>query len=90
MTRIKLKLFVIGNSAISKRAIINLQSICSHPKLADLCDVDVVDLCKNKGIAEEEKILATPILIKKEPLPERRIIGDLSDTQKVIAALEMD
>ncbi|HAT7074091.1 TPA: circadian clock protein KaiB [Legionella pneumophila] len=90
MTRIKLKLFVIGNSAISKRAVINLQSICSDPKLADLCDVDVVDLCKNKGVAEEEKILATPILIKKEPLPERRIIGDLSDTQKVISALEMD
>ncbi|HDS3849415.1 circadian clock KaiB family protein [Legionella pneumophila] len=90
MTRIKLKLFVIGNSTISKRAIINLQSICSDPKLADLCDVDVVDLCKNKGLAEQEKILATPILIKKEPLPERRIIGDLSDKQKVISALEMD
>ncbi|ANH12530.1 TPA: circadian clock KaiB family protein [Legionella pneumophila] len=90
MTRTKLKLFVIGNSAISKRAIINLQSICSDPKLADLCDIEVVDLCKNKGVAEQEKILATPILIKKEPLPERRIIGDLSDKQKVISALEMD
>ncbi|CZG20714.1 circadian clock KaiB family protein [Legionella pneumophila serogroup 1] len=90
MTRTKLKLFVIGNSAISKRAIINLQSICSDPKLADLCDVEVVDLCINKGVAEEEKILATPVLIKKEPLPERRIIGDLSDKQKVISALEMD
>lgn len=67
MTRTKLKLFVIGNSAISKRAIINLQSICSDLKLADLCDIEVVDLCKNKGIAEQEKILATPILIKKNP-----------------------
>ncbi|KGP63211.1 KaiB-like protein 2 [Legionella norrlandica] len=89
MNHIRLKLFVIGNSSISKRAIINLETICSHPKLIGLCDIEVVDVRKHKDLISEEKILATPLLIRKKPLPERRVLGDLSNIQKVLDILEI-
>lgn len=89
MAKIRLQLFVIGQSAISKRAIHNLKLICEQTELKDLCEIEIVDLCKHQDLAEKEKILATPLLIKKNPQPSRRIIGDLSNTQKVIASLEI-
>lgn len=89
MTKIKLSLFVIGNSPLSKCAIRNLNKICSAKELHGRCDIEVIDLIEHQGLAEVEKILATPILIRKSPLPERRIIGDLSNTKKILATLEL-
>lgn len=89
MTKIRLKLYVIGQSSLSKRAIKNLELICSGANLEGSCEIEVIDLCKNEGVAEEEKILATPLLVKKAPPPQRRIIGDLSNHQKVLSTLEM-
>ncbi len=83
-----LKLYIIGHGSISKRAIKNLNAICALPELEGLCDIEVIDLCKHHDLAEKEKILATPVLIKKEPMPQRRIIGDLSNYQKVLEILE--
>ncbi|WP_419420142.1 circadian clock KaiB family protein [Legionella sp. D16C41] len=88
MAKIILKLYVIGHSPISRRAITNLKEICATSDLKDLCNVEVIDLCKHYELAEKEKILATPVLIKQAPLPQRRIIGDLADHQKVIEILE--
>lgn len=88
--KIKLKLFVIGgNTPISKRAIRNLNAICATQELQGRCDVEVIDLVNCQDMAELEKILATPLLIRKEPLPQRRIVGDLSNMQKVITTLEL-
>ncbi len=89
MSKIKLKLFIIGNSPISKRAIRNLNAICSTEGLDGHCDIEVIDLLEHQDLAEIERIFATPLLIRKEPLPQRRIIGDLSNQQKVLATLEL-
>jgi circadian clock protein KaiB len=79
-------LFVTGESTTSAAARQNLQSICgSH--LANRCEVVVVDVLEHPDIAEASKVMATPTLIKSAPGPVRRIIGDLSDRQRVLAAL---
>ncbi len=83
-----LKLYIVGHGSISKRAIKNLKAICELPELEGLCDIEVIDLSKDYNLAEKEKILATPVLIRKEPLPQKRIIGDLSNYQKVLEILE--
>lgn len=90
MDEISLTLYIISNTAISKRAIRNIKSICSSKALSAQCCLEIIDLKENPGVAEKEKILATPLLIKNSPAPQRRIIGDLSNKQKVISALELN
>lgn len=84
--RYVLKLFVAGTSARTTRAIANLTRLCEEefPARYELLVVDVTD---EPAIAEQEKVLATPTLIKQSPLPVRRIIGDLSDKEKVLAGM---
>ncbi|QDP73267.1 circadian clock protein KaiB [Legionella israelensis] len=89
MSKIKLKLYVIGNGLVSKRAIRNFKALCSTAGLKGCCDMEVIDLMEHQDLAEKERILATPLLIRKEPLPQRRIIGDLSNRQKVLSTLEL-
>lgn len=90
MTKISLTLYIISHSAISRRAIRNIESICSSTNFANLCNLEIIDLNENPGLAEEKKILATPLLIKNFPEPKIRIIGDLSNTEKVVSALALD
>ena len=81
-----LKLFVSGSSPNSVRAISNIQKILvAH--LNGRYSLDVIDLHQEKTMAKQEQIIALPLLIKKFPLPERRLIGDMSDTQKVLDGL---
>lgn len=87
---ITLKLYVIGNSFLSKRAIKNFESICAHPSIQGHCDFEIVDIGIPQAAKDKEKILATPLLIKKMPLPQRRIIGDLSNTENVVHLLMSD
>ncbi|HEY3404390.1 MAG TPA: circadian clock KaiB family protein [Ohtaekwangia sp.] len=82
-----LKLFVSGSSPNSIRAISNLQKILMK-HLDGRYSLHVIDLHQEeKSIAGIEQIIAVPMLIKKFPLPERRLIGDMSDTQKVLDGL---
>lgn len=81
-----LTLFVSGASPNSVRAINNLQRILeSH--LTGRYQLSVIDVRQERDVAEKEQIIALPLLIKKLPRPERRLIGDMSDTKKVLNGL---
>jgi len=66
----------------------NLRRICEQ-ELAGQYELQIIDVLENPQLAEDEKILATPTLIKQLPPPLRRVIGDLSDTEKVLLGLEV-
>jgi circadian clock protein KaiB len=83
-----LKLYVTGTSPRTKQAIENLQRICEQ-ELSGRYTLDIVDVLEQPQAAEDDRVLATPTLIKQLPLPLRRVIGDLSDREKVLFGLEV-
>jgi circadian clock protein KaiB len=83
-----LRLFVSGFTPRSQRAIDNLREICER-YLAGRYRIEVVDLYQSPSLAHEEQIVATPTLLKLEPSPQRRIIGDLSQVDRVLHALDI-
>lgn len=86
VNRYLLKLFVAGNSTRTEQAIANLRRICED-EFPGRYELVIVDVAASPAIAEETKILAAPTLIKELPLPVRRIIGDFSDKEKVLAGI---
>lgn len=84
----RLRLFVTGRSARSEMAIANLRRICES-ELDGRYQMEIIDVLEDPQRAEDERILATPTLIKEVPPPSRRIVGDLSDTDKVLAGLDL-
>jgi circadian clock protein KaiB len=88
MDKFLLKLYVTGQTPKSERAIANLRRICEE-ELGGAYQMEVIDVLERPQLAEDEKILATPTLIKALPPPLRRVIGDLSDTEKVLLGLDM-
>jgi circadian clock protein KaiB len=89
MNEYRLKLFISGQTLRSRSAVKNLRCICEE-ELDDQCVLDIIDVLERPQAAEDEKILATPTLIKAVPLPTRRIIGDLSDRGKVLEGLDIE
>lgn len=85
---ILLRLYVAGQSPKSVRAIENLASVCRE-HLAGQYHLEVIDLLENPALARDDEIVAVPTLIRKLPEPIRRIIGDLSDTDKVLVGLQI-
>jgi circadian clock protein KaiB len=83
-----LRLYVTGTSPRTSAAISNLERICKQ-ELEGRYELEIVDVLENPQMAEDEKILATPTLIKQLPPPLRRVIGDLSDKEKVLLGLEV-
>jgi circadian clock protein KaiB len=83
-----LHLFVTGTSPNSVRAIINLKDFCER-YLPGRYSLEVIDVYQQQALAEKEQIIALPLLIRKLPLPERRLIGDMSETDKVLKGLEV-
>jgi circadian clock protein KaiB len=83
-----LRLFVSGLTPRSQRAIHNLRAICDR-HLGGRYRIEVVDLHQSPGLAHEEQIIATPTLLKVQPLPPRRVIGDLSQVDKVLHGLDI-
>jgi circadian clock protein KaiB len=81
-----LKLFVSGSSPNSIRAITNIQKILDE-HIPEQYSLSIIDLHQDKALASQEQIIALPLLIKKFPLPERRLIGDMSNTEKVLDGL---
>jgi len=81
-------LYITGQTPSSVRAIANLQRLCER-ELKDQYDLVIIDVLEHPQLAEDEKILATPTLIKELPPPLRRLIGDLSDTEKVLLGLDL-
>lgn len=84
-----LQLYVSGSNPRSEQALHNLERICREELDGTYC-LEVVDILENPERAEDERVLATPLLIKDLPPPLRRIIGDLSDTEKVLVGLQVD
>jgi len=83
-----LRLYVAGTTLQSMRAVSNIKNVCEE-HLAGSYDLEVVDLYQQPHLAEGEQIIAVPTLIKKLPLPLRRIIGDMSDTERVLIGLDL-
>ncbi|HVF71332.1 MAG TPA: circadian clock KaiB family protein [Chthoniobacterales bacterium] len=83
-----LRLYIAGSTPQSSRAIANLKAICeSH--LKNRYDLTVVDLYEQPERAGEDQIMVAPTLVRLLPLPVRRLIGDLSQTERVLAALDV-
>ena len=83
-----LRLFIIDDQPNSARAVINIKTICEK-HLKGRYELDIIDLYKQPNLALSEDIIAVPVLIKKFPLPELRLIGDLSDTKSVLEGLAL-
>ena len=83
-----LRLYVTGTTPQSVRAIANIKKLC-EVYLKGRYELDVVDLYQQPQLAQSAQIVAAPTLIKKLPLPQRRIIGDMSVSQRVLAGLDL-
>jgi circadian clock protein KaiB len=83
-----LKLYVTGKTPKAEVAIANLRRICDE-ELQGKYELQIIDVLEHPQAAEDDKILATPTLIKRLPPPLRRVIGDLSDKHKVLLGLEV-
>jgi len=82
----ELNLYIAGASSNSIRAVANLREICEK-YLKERYTLRVIDVHQEKSLASQEQLVALPMLIKSRPRPERRLIGDMSDTQKVLKGL---
>jgi circadian clock protein KaiB len=83
-----LRLYVAGSTPHSTRAITNIKTIC-ETHLKDRYVLTVVDLYEQKERAQDDQIEVVPTLIRRLPLPVRRLIGDLSQTERVLAGLDL-
>ena len=83
-----LRLYVTGTTPKSIRAITNIKRIC-ETHLKDHYTLEVVDIYQQPVLAKGEQIIAAPTLIKKLPLPSRKFIGDMTDSARILAGLEL-
>jgi circadian clock protein KaiB len=88
MNKFLLKLYVTGDTPRAERAITNLRQICDR-ELEGRYELVIIDVLENPQLAEKEKIMVTPTLIRELPPPRRRIIGDLTDTARVMIGLNL-
>ena len=85
----QLRLFVTGTTPRSARAIQNIRAICEE-YLQGRYDLEVVDIYQHPEHAKAEQIVVTPTLVKRLPVPVRKLIGDLSDTGRVLIGLDIE
>ena len=83
-----LRLYIAGQTPKSMAAIANLKKICEQ-HLSGRYDIEVIDLMKNPALAQRHQIVAIPTLIRQLPEPLKRIIGDLSNLEKVLVGLDI-
>ena len=83
-----LKLYVAGTTPLSLHAVANVKSLCEE-NLKGSYELEVIDLYQQPILAKGEQIIATPTLIKKLPLPLRRVIGDMSDSERVLVGIDL-
>jgi circadian clock protein KaiB len=84
----KLRLYVAGQTPKSLQAFANLKRICEE-HLQGHYQIEVIDLLENPQLAKGDQILAIPTLVRRLPPPLRKIIGDLSDTERVLIGLDL-
>ena len=83
-----LRLYTAGQSPKSLAALANLKRVCEE-HLAGRYHIEVIDLLKNPRLAKDDEIVAIPTLVRKLPEPLRRIVGDLSDTERALVGLQL-
>ncbi|MGD0338255.1 MAG: circadian clock KaiB family protein [Bacteroidota bacterium] len=83
-----LRLYVTGTTTRSMHAIANIKNICEN-YLKGRYQLEVIDIYENPSLGKGEQIIASPTLIKKLPLPLRRFIGDLSNTERILLGLDL-
>jgi circadian clock protein KaiB len=83
-----LRLYITGMTPNSKRAVENVKNICEQ-YLAGRYELEVIDIYQQPILAQQEQIIAAPTLIKKLPGPLRKLIGDMSNTEKVLFGLDL-
>ena len=83
-----LRLFITGILPNSIRAVVNCKALCEK-YLENRYELEIIDIYQQPELAVNEEIIAVPVLIKKFPLPEERVIGDLSDIEKVLQSLDL-
>jgi circadian clock protein KaiB len=83
-----LRLYTAGQSPKSLAALNNLKRVCEE-HLAGRYSIEVIDLLKNPRLAKDDQIVAIPTLVRKLPEPLRRIVGDLSDTERALVGLQL-
>ena len=84
----ELRLYVAGQTPRSLTALANLKVICEE-HLKDKYRIEVIDLVKNPQLGQGDQILAIPTLVRRVPAPLRKIIGDLSNTERVLVGLDI-
>jgi len=87
--RYLLHLYVTGTTALAMRALVNIRAICEE-HLQGRYDLQVIDLSQQPTLAASEQIIGAPTLIKSLPLPLRRFLGDMSQTQRILRGLDLD
>jgi len=83
-----LRLYVVGATPASQRAIANLRQIC-ETELAGRYELEVVDIYQQPSLAEGDQIIAAPTLIKRLPPPVRELVGDMSNRERVLFGLDL-
>ena len=83
-----LRLYTAGQSPKSLAALANLKKVCEE-HLAGRYSIEVIDLMKNPRLAKDDQIVAIPTLVRKLPQPLRRLVGDLSDTERTLVGLQI-
>jgi len=83
-----LRLYIAGMTPTARRALSNIEEICTD-HLQGRYDIEVIDLLEQPALAEGDQIIAVPTLVRRLPPPLRKIIGDLSQTEKVIVGLNL-
>jgi circadian clock protein KaiB len=86
---VDLRLYIAGQTPKSLAAISNLKKICTDFVDAQRYTIEVIDLAKDPALARDHQILAIPTLVRSLPVPIRKIIGDLSDTERVVVGLNI-
>jgi circadian clock protein KaiB len=88
MSSYSFKVFVTGETARSREAVTNLRALC-EARVAGIYELEIVDVIERPDLAEDNRIIATPTVVKLAPLPRRRVIGDLSDRNQAATALDL-
>jgi circadian clock protein KaiB len=83
-----LRLYVAGNAPRSQAAVANVKKLCDE-YLKDRCELEIIDIYRNPRAIPEDLVIAAPTLIRRLPLPLRRVIGDMTEKEKVLVGLDL-
>lgn len=84
----KLRLVIAGSNGRSREAVANLRQLCAGP-LAGVVDLEIIDIYQQPELAEKYQVIAAPTLVRLLPLPVRRIVGDLSQEERLLRGLDI-